>query len=68
MMTTETTNAEEIGLLSLTPTEMPFTIAKTNTSATASSEEPTGWPSTKWPVEHHAHRPRTRPTARGGAR
>ena len=35
--TTATTKAEEIGLESLTPTEMPLTRANTNTRATASS-------------------------------
>ena len=35
--TTVTTKADEIGLESLMPTEMPLTMANTNTSATASS-------------------------------
>jgi hypothetical protein len=46
MMTTVTTNAEEIGFWSLMPSEMPLTIANTNTSSTASTRKPVGWPST----------------------
>ena len=42
MSTTLTTKAEEIGFESLMPTEMPFTSAKTKTSATAKSEEAHG--------------------------
>ena len=34
---TVTTNAEEMGFWSTMPTEMPFTIANTNTSSTANT-------------------------------
>jgi hypothetical protein len=37
-----TTNADEMGFWSTIPTEIPFTIAKTNTSSTANTREPTG--------------------------
>ncbi len=36
MTSTLTTNADEIGFWSVRPSEMPFTIANTNTSPTAS--------------------------------
>jgi len=50
MRTTLTTKADEMGLESLIPCEMPFTTANTNTSATAKARKPTGCPSTKCPV------------------
>ena len=48
--TTVTTKAEEIGLESLMPSEMPLTIANTNTSATASTQIADRLPEHEWPV------------------
>jgi len=48
--TTAVTKAELMGLLSLMPSEMPLTIANTNTSTMASAMKNTGWLSTLAPT------------------
>src|SRR4051812_42418415 len=48
--TTLTTKADEIGLLSVRPVEMPFTIAKTKHSPTTKTRYFAGWLRTRLPL------------------